>query len=62
MNDPTDRDLSPTPRPADSNLAGVPHIQARAAPTLATADAQDFVALSVEELASSHIPFLLAPK
>lgn len=60
MNDPTDRDLSPTPRPADSNLAGVPHIQARAAPTLATADAQDFVALSVEELASSHIPFLLA--
>ena len=60
MNDPTDRDMSPTPRPADPNLEGVPHIQARAAPTLATADAQDFVALSVEELASSHIPFLLA--
>ncbi|WP_312222467.1 nucleotidyltransferase family protein [Rhizobium rhizoryzae] len=52
--------MSPTPRPADPNLKGVPHIQARAAPTLATADAQDFVALSVEELASSHIPFLLA--
>ncbi|MFD1745689.1 nucleotidyltransferase family protein [Rhizobium helianthi] len=41
-------------------MKAVPHIEAQAAPTLATADAQDFVALSVNELVASHIPFLLA--
>lgn len=44
----------------EPSLAEAPHMEARAAPTLATADAQDFVATSVEELCASHIPFLLA--
>lgn len=60
MNAPTDPETAKDTRPADLSLEAVPHIEAQAAPTLATADAQDFVAESVEELAASHIPFLLA--
>lgn len=60
MSETTDHENKHQPRPADPNMNSVPHMEARAAPTLATADAQDFVLLAVEELASCHIPYLLA--
>lgn len=60
MSETTDHETKHQPRPADPDMNAAPHMEARAAPTLATADAQDFVSLAVEELASSHIPYLLA--
>ncbi len=60
MDPTTDPGQTRSERPPQPAMEETPHMEALAAPTLATADAQDFVALSVEELCASGIPFLLA--
>jgi hypothetical protein len=54
--DATDAQNALTPQ----RMQDTPHIEAKAAPTLATAEAEVFVLEALEELVASRIPYLLA--
>lgn len=52
--------ILPQERAARDMIEAMPHMEAKAAPTLVNADAEAFVAESLEDLVNCGIPFLLA--
>ena len=56
-----DAEIAPPPERAQRDMIDtMPHMEAKAAPTLVDADAEAFVSEALEELTRADIPFLLA--